>query len=307
MRFFQSLSSYHQGFVYVTLGILFFSCKGILIKLAYQWQVEATVLMTLRMLMALPFYIAMLLKASVRHDYRQASRKHLCATGLFGVLGYYMASWLDLKGLEYLPASLERLILYSYPSMVLILAVIFLKQSFNSKHGISLILIYSGLFSVLPIDLLQFESSNSALLTGALYIFASAFAFAIYLLGAEVMMRNLSSQLFTTVAMLSASLMILIHFFYCYPLAVLFEQAWPVYVYSALIAFFCTVLPSFLVSSGIQRVGASTGSMVGGLSPILTLILAVIFLDESITALQALGFLIVIVGVLNLSRIKLEK
>ena len=290
----------------LALGTLLFSIKGILIKLAYAWGVSPTVIMTIRMLIALPFYLWVLMQQTRKGHLQKLSLPTLLACLVLGLFGFYIASWLDLSGLLYLPASIERLILYTYPTIVLLLSFLFLGQRLSKTLLLSLVIIYAGLMTVFIPDMLAVSQGNIDRLfwLGAAMVFGSAIAFAIYLTGSEVMMRRLPSKLFTALAMISASLAIVIHYSLTHPWSELLQQAPPVYAYAVAIAIFCTVIPSFLVSSGIQRVGAATGSMVGGISPIFTLVLAAIFLGEGISGLQGLGFILVIGGVINLSRSK---
>ena len=300
------LSPYHQGFAYLALGTFLFSTKGILIKLAYEWQVTPVLLMTVRMLMAMPFYLWVLRSQFKSGIAVNLSLLQIGACLFFGLFGYYIASLLDLTGLLYLPASLERLILYSYPTLVLLLSLVFLGQRLQLAHIVSLLIIYAGLFSVFIPDLQTMNADifSSDLALGAALVFASSAAFAVFLIGSEVMMRTLPSRLFTSIAMLGASLAIVVHYLLSYPLAAILHLPLPVYAYGFFIAIFCTVIPSFLVASGIGRVGAATGSMVGAISPVFTVILALFILGESISSWLILGFVLVIVGVLNLSRLK---
>jgi drug/metabolite transporter (DMT)-like permease len=229
----------------------------------------------------------------------------LIYSAILGLFGYYIASWLDLTGLLYLPANLERLVLYSYPTIVLILTVAFLGQRLSAALLASLLLIYSGLLIVFANDVGHLnQGQHPQQLLGAGLVFASAAAFAVFFVGAEVMLRKISSPLFTAIAMISASIAIVSHYLFSQPWQLILQQPLVVYYYGAAIAIFCTVIPSFLVAAGIKRVGAATGSMVGGISPVLTLFLAFVFLGESISIMQALGFTVVIIGVLNLGRLK---
>jgi len=293
-------SAKSKGLLYLMIGMLLFSMKGIFIKLSY---------MTIRMLIALPIYAWVLRKCYLKSSYTQISSKQIILTAIFGLFGYYLASWLDLTGLLYLPANLERLILYSYPSMVLILSIIFLRQKITSKLIISLMVVYVGLFIVFSQDVFFATnkispSEQTQIMTGALLVLASAFSFSIFFVGSEVMMRKLPSKLFTAIAMISASIGIIVHFSINNPMSDLVTQSPEVYIYGFIIAIFCTVIPSFLVASGVKRVGAATGSIAGGIGPIATLILASIILGESITLIQAAGFAVVLSGLYYLARFK---
>lgn len=293
----------YHGFLLLFLGTFLFSAKGVFIKLAYVYHVPPVVLMTLRMLMAMPFYFWVLRKELIKADTSIVSHKNIAASVTFGLFGYYIASFLDLTGLQYLPANIERLILYAYPSFVILLSVLFLKQRLSMAKFSCIVIIYSGLLLVFASDVKALETSPE-IVFGALLVTGSAMSFAVFFIGSEVMMRVLPSRLFTSIAMLGASAAIVLHFILAFPIAALFTEPLPVYGYALVIAFFCTVVPSFLLAAGIAKVGAATGSMAGGISPVFTLILAYFLLGETLNIWQGLGFVVVVFGVLKLSRVK---
>lgn len=293
----------YYGFALLFLGTFLFSAKGVLIKLAYVYPVQPVELMTLRMLMAMPFYFWVLYQQMLKIPSGTLTLPDVGLSILFGLMGYYVASLLDLTGLQYLPANIERLILYAYPSFVILLSVVFLKQRLSLAKLNCIIIIYGGLLWVFAADLQALEASPD-IIKGALLVAGSALSFAVFFIGSELMMRKLSSRLFTSIAMLGASLAIVLHFSLSKPWQSLFVQAPAVYGYAAAIAFFCTVIPSFLLASGIARVGAASGSMAGGVSPLFTLVLAYVLLDEVLTLWQGVGFVVVIFGVLRLSQLK---
>ncbi len=300
-------SEFRIGLFYVVLGTLLFSTKGLFIKYAYLYSVSPTLLLTLRMLFALPCYLWMLRRQCAQGGCVQLSRRQLLLTGMFGVAGYYIASWLDLAGLLYLPVNLERLILYTYPAMVLLLSAVFLGQRIERKLGMSLALVSVGLMLVLVQThrgSAGAEAVSHAWVAGALLVFASALSFSVFFVGSEVMMRRLGSGLFTSIAMLVASGAISVHFLLAHPVEQLFQQAPQVYACALVLALFCTVLPSYLVAAGVSRTGAAAGSLVGGVGPLFTLLLAFVLLGESLSATQLAGFVLVIGGVLNLTRLR---
>ncbi len=299
-----TLTNHRYGLLLVVLATLMFSAKGIFIKLVYTYDVEPAMFMFVRMVIALPFYLVVILMQKKQGHVKVLDGRLLFLTAVFGISGYYVASYLDLTGLVYLSASLERLVLYSYPSIVLLLSVIFLRQRLTLLLLFSLLLVYCGLLVVFFQDLGTKNSVSSNQLKGAMLVFGSACAFAVYFVGSEIMMRQMTSRLFTSLAMLFASIAIICHYIIQYEVASVFGLPMPVYFYAVVVAIFCTVLPSFILSSGIIRVGAASGSVVGGIGPVMTLILAFVFLGESISGLQACGFVLVIAGVWNLGRLK---
>ncbi|CAA0117297.1 Uncharacterised protein [BD1-7 clade bacterium] len=293
-----------DGYLLAAIGATLFSAKGILIKLAYQYGVEPVVLMTLRMLFGLPVYLFVLW-----HQLRKFSAvntpvsRWLCVIAL-GVCGYYLASWLDLLGLLYVPASIERIIIYTYPMLVVLMNSLIHRRIPSVPVIAGVVIVYCGLL------MLFVPAMNGAtdiggvhlagdMIFGGMLIFGSAVAFALFFVGSERLMLHIPSQLFTAVAMLSANVVIATHFIAVSEWQALVSQANAVYGYAFLIAIFATVLPTFLIAAGIKRIGASRGAIIGGISPSFTLILGVIFLQESMNMLQFLGYLVVMLGVMS--------
>lgn len=301
------------GFFLVATGTALFSCKAVFIKLAYRHGAHPDVLMALRMAFSLPFYLIIGIQAQRKFN-QPISPRTILFTLIFGLFGYYIASAFDLYGLQYISASLERLLLYSYPTIVMIMSVVFLGAVIKGRFIACIALIYTGLLIVFIKDT---SLDNQRLINtvfgqmptlyfGGLLVMISAFSFSIYLIGSELMMRTLPSRLFTAYAMLAACVAIGIHFLIQQPFDLLFQQSPVIYGIGLILAFFCTVLPSFMLSAGIQAVGASTAGAVGSMGPIATLILGNLLLDEQVTHIQMFGFAIVIGGVLLLGRLQLQ-
>ena len=301
-----------HGFILIILATTLFSSKSVFIKLAYLQGASPEIVMVLRMIFSLPFFIVIALHAK-RAFNQPIAGSRLLLTATVGITGYYLASVFDLYGLQYISASLERLVLYIYPTLVIILSALFLGLPIKRIMLFCIIIIYMGLIIVFMDDTTTVQSHAltstvigdiPALYYGGLLVFISALAFALYLIGSEFIMRSMPSRLFTAYAMLAASVAISLHYWATYPLQMLFDQTMAVYVLGLIIAFFCTVLPSFMLSAGVQRVGASTAGVVGSLGPIATLILGALLLGEQVSNLQLVGFAVVIGGVMILSRFK---
>lgn len=306
---FQSTRLY--GFMLVALATALFSCKAVFIKLAYRHGATPDILMALRMLFSLPLYLIIAIGA--RREFNQPIKQStLLLTAIFGISGYYLASVFDLYGLQYISASLERLVLYIYPTIVMLMSALFLGAAIRGRFILCIAVIYAGLVIVFIQDsTLDNETLVNTVLGeiprlyfGGMLVFISALAFSVYLIGSELMMRSLPSRLFTAYAMLAACVIISAHFFIRQPPAALLEQSAAVYGLTLFIAIICTVLPSFMLSAGIKAIGASTASAVGSMGPIATLVLGAILLGEQVTSLQLIGFAVVIAGVLLLSRMK---
>lgn len=290
------------GFALAGLGTTLFSCKGILIKLCYQQGATPEVIMTLRMFFAMPFYVAVAVLLFPENK-QHMTGKNIAVIAVLGCLGYYLASLLDLLGLVYITASLERIILYTYPVIVVVLSIVMMGKKYDSNIFACIVFIYAGL-------LLVFISEQTGaieqpyLLHGATLVIASACSFALYFVGTEIMTQKICPRFYTALAMLCASGAIFLHSAMTLPTGSLITQAPRVYLLCFIIAIVCTVIPSFMVSAGIQRIGAARAGAVGSVGPIVTLLLAALVLHEPITEFQLIGIVMAIWGVYLLGKIK---
>jgi drug/metabolite transporter (DMT)-like permease len=275
------------------LGTLGFSFKAILIKLAYAAApVDAITLLALRMLYSAPFFVAMAWWAGRRGG--PIARRDLLAILWLGFLGYYLASLLDFMGLRYVTASLERLILYLYPTMVVLLSALFLGKPVTRRAVGALVLSYAGIALVFRHDAAVGDSA--ATLVGGGLVFASALCYAVYLVSAGGVIGRIGSMRFTALAMLASTLFVLAHFAIARPLAALDVPA-SIHGLSIAMAIAATVLPTWLVAEAIRRLGANGTSLVGSLGPVFTIGLGALLLGESIHAIQLAGAALVLGGV----------
>ncbi len=284
----------------VFLGAILFSTKAVMVKLAYRYEVDSISLLTLRMVFSLPIF---LLIAQYDRRKQQESRDPLTRREIFftlglGVMGYYLASLFDFMGLNHISAGMERLILFLYPTIVVLLSAIFFKEKIGKNKGIALLLTYAGVAFAFAQNVQQSEDDN--LWLGAGLILVSAFTYAIYLLGSGLFLPKLGTLRFTSLAMMGSCAAIIIHHGVVLKWQ-LFHFPAPVYYLSILMAIFATVVPSFLISEGIRLIGASNAAVIGSVGPISTIILAYIFLGESFGDWQWLGTFLVIGGVLIIS------
>lgn len=278
------------------IGVVFFSAKAVIVKLAYQYGIGPVELLLFRMLFSLPFYLVIaFIKRPV--DPASINKKDYLWILFFGFVGYYLASYFDFLGLQLIKASLERIILFIYPTLVLILSRVFLKKKITKIQVIAILITYLGIIITFWQELEV--TGDEALLGGAL-VFISALTYATYLTGSGWLIPKFGATAFTSYAMIVSCSSIIIHY-------LLFEQtdlsAYPLEVYGLafLMAVISTVIPSYLVSAAIKQLGAPNFSIIGSLGPISTIILANIFLDERMTVLQVIGTLIVIGGIVTIS------
>jgi drug/metabolite transporter (DMT)-like permease len=215
-----------------------------------------------------------------------------------GLIGYYCSSFLDFLGLQYISAGLERLILFLYPTMTVILSAILYKRAIGRKVIAAMALCYAGIVLVFLHDMGM--NHGSAVLLGASFVFASTLSYSIYLVGAGHAIARIGTMRFTAYAMVVASAASLLQFAAMRPLGAL---ALPMRVYelSIAMAIFSTVLPVFLLSFAIRRIGSGSASLIGTIGPVSTIYMAYAILGESISLIQIAGSALVLCGVLIIS------
>jgi drug/metabolite transporter (DMT)-like permease len=211
--------------------------------------------------------------------------------------GYYLASFLDFWGLEFISASLERLILFLYPTLVVIFSFLFLGRPIKGKEIVALILSYLGIALVFH---RQISVGQPDMMLGASLVFGSTVAYAAYLMGCRRVINKLGPRRFTAYGMTVACMACLAQFALTHPISA-FRAPAPVYALALGMAIFSTVMPSLLLSMGIQRVGASQASLIGSIGPVATIALAYAVLGEVMRVEQLLGSMLVLAGVLVVS------
>ena len=280
------------GVVFAVLGVILFSAKAVMVKMAYNYNVDHLTLLLLRMVFALPCYIVIAIY-SKPNESQKIKRKDFFWLLLFGFLGYYLASLFDFMGLLYIKAGLERIILFIYPTIVVLLSWVFFKKKLSQIQFFAILITYLG---VLITFWDEIGISADTFYWGGFLIFLSAFTYAAYLVGSGWLIPKFGVLRFTSYAMIISTLCIIIHYVTVSDFK-LFTYPKEVYWLGLAMALFSTLLPSFLVSEAIKRLGASTFSIFGSLGPVSTIILAFFFLDERITYMQIFGIVIVIAGV----------
>lgn len=282
------------GILCVFIGTFCFACKGILIKLAYQYGITAVPLLTLRMLFAVPFYAATAIWLQTQKLAPLQPGDGWKIIGL-GLLSYYVSSLLDFMGLQYISAGLERLILYVYPTLVLLMLAFWKKEKITRMTKLAIAITYAGMILVFMQDL-RLTTNLDLTLLGAGLVMASTISFALFVALAGDMIKKTGPSRFTAYAMLAACIGVLMHGISAGDITDLHQPA-PVYLLAISLAFFCTVIPSFLMNKGISLIGSGKTAVLGSVGPIITLFLGMAVLHEQITAIQLLGAGLVIGGV----------
>lgn len=285
------------GVVFALLAAVGFSAKAILVKLAYLDSVDAITLLALRMVFSVPFFIGVALWAKRQHAEPLNTHDRMLVLGL-GLIGYYCSSFLDFLGLQYISAGLERLILFLYPTMTVILAALIYKRAIGRKTLAAMALCYAGIALVFMHDV-GMKHGGSVVL-GASLVFASTLSYSIYLVGAGHAIARIGAMRFTAYAMVVASAASLLQFMVTHPLSAL-DLPLRVYELSIAMAIFSTVLPVFLLSFAISRIGSGSASLIGTVGPVSTIYMAYVFLNESLSLLQIAGSALVLAGVLVIS------
>ncbi len=285
------------GLLFAILGVVCFSVRPILIKLAYAYVVDPVTLLALRMIFSVPFFIVVALWTQRNAGRRRLTRRDIAAISVLGLLSYYLASFLDFLGLQYISAGLGRLLQFIYPTLVVLLSALFLGKRPTARDIAALLLTYSGLTLVFW-HALGGEQFN--LWLGAAFILASATCYATYLVAGSEVIARVGSVRFTAYAMIVASAACIVQFFVLRPLSAL-DLPLPVYGLSVAMAVGSTVIPGFLVSEALRRIGANQVAIIGALGPVTAIVLGYLGLDEIMMPLQIVGAAFVLCGVIVVS------
>ncbi|HEV8080079.1 MAG TPA: DMT family transporter [Chitinophagaceae bacterium] len=284
------------GFVITFIGALFFSTKAILVKLAFaNTYTDAVTLLALRMLFALPFYIAIGLFASNKKSNVYFTRRQWIYILLLGLTGYYVSSLCDFIGLQYVSAGLERLILFIYPTLAVLLNAIIFRQKVNGYQKLAMVLTYLGI-GITFWGEMKIDSSNPQFFLGSFFCFLCAITFAIYLVGSGKMIGETGATKFTSYAMIAAASGIFIHYFATGKTVHHMDSN--LLLYGFLLGIFATVIPTFCMSNGIKKIGSSNAAIISSIGPVSTILQAHFILGERITGAQIIGTVLVIIGVL---------
>ncbi len=280
------------------VGSIAFSGKAIIVKLAYRYGVDAVTLIMYRMLFALPMFLAMAWWAS-REKAPLSGKDWLGVIGL-GFCGYYLASFLDFLGLQYISASLERLILYLNPTIVLIFGALLFKRKITRTQAIAMALSYGGVLLVFGHEV-RFDGKD--VLLGSGLVFASAVSYAVYLVYSGEMVKRLGSLRLVGLATSVACLLCIAQFAVMKPLSAAIVAPEVIWL-SIVNATLCTAVPVVLVMMAIERIGAGLAAQTGMIGPMSTIAMGVIFLGEQLNTWIIAGTVLVLLGVYWVSRSK---
>jgi drug/metabolite transporter (DMT)-like permease len=282
-----------NGLLLALLASFMFSLKPIIIKEAYSLGANSESLMILRMWFAFPFYLAMLI---IQRKALMQNIRYLPAAVAVGFVGYFLSSYLDLLALESISAQAERIILYAYPSLVVIIKSVYDKKMPNKRMVSALIIVYSGILFLLPGELNLTGST-----TGIFLMLTCALTFASYVLLSKPLIAKMGMGVFTSTAMVASCFFTQVHFVKV-DIETLFQFSNTVYILALALAFFSTVIPSYAMSAAIGIIGSERAAITGTTGPVFTVILAAVILGETISIYHIGGLSLVVLGVLLLSK-----
>ena len=280
------------GALLVFVSSIAFSTKAILVKLAYRQGIDAVSLLALRFGFAAPCFAFAAFGGRLRgRSPKRLTRRDTQAIIALGVLGYYLASLSDFIGLRYISAGLERLILFVYPTLVVVIEAGLFNIGLSRRQKVALFITYAGIFFAFRGEL---GNLGTDVPRGAAWVFASALTYAIYLIGAGRMVPKLGSQRFTALALLSATAAVLLHALLSGARVVGLPAA--AYAIGLVMALLATVLPTFLLARGIALIGSGPASIISTVGPVSTILLAYLFLQEAISGTELWGTTLVVLG-----------
>lgn len=289
-------SLFLTGFLLSIGGAILFSTKAIWVKLAFRnTGVDALTLLSLRMLLALPFYLVAAWFSGKKELAIPLSKKDWCWIITLGVVGYYLSSLFDFIGLQYISAGLERLILFLYPTFAVLLNTWIYKTRISKIQLFALAITYTGIGIAYYAELGTIQQ-NEQFYFGSFMVFLCAVTYSFYLVGTGKMVVKAGATRYTAYAMLAATAGVFTHF--------IVQEQWQevnissqLWWYGIALAIIATVIPSFMMSSGMKKIGSNNVSIITSIGPVSTIIQAAIFLNEPILMEQILGTVLVILGV----------
>jgi drug/metabolite transporter (DMT)-like permease len=288
------------GVMMSVAGAIFFSTKAVMVKLTYAtgYPIDAVTLLALRMIFSLPFFLISAALSSQQKENVKFTGKQWLAVAVIGMLGYYVSSYLDFVGLQYVSAGIERLILFAFPTFVLIISAVVLKKPVQPRQWLAVAITYVGLIVAFGAEArLQ---TTPEFFTGSLYILICAVTYAIYVAGSGVLIPVVGAVKFNSYAMSFAAAAVLIHFMIASDQSLLGLPG-IVYLYAIAMAIIGTVLPSYLVSLGIKRLGSNAAAIIASIGPVSTIVQAHYFLGESFSLVQGIGTVFIVGGILLIS------
>ncbi len=280
-------------FLIIAGGSIFYSSKGVFVKMAYQEGVDAISILMLRMGLAFPVFLVISVVSSVKQP--SLSAKDWLRLMLLGFSGYYLSSFINFTGLQYISVGLERITLYTYPCMVFLIGVLFYRRVVTARQWLALGLAYIGVVVAFLSEIVGVSSLELSVL-GVALVLLSALIYAAFISVTGQLIQRLGTFRFTSIVVGFSCLFMATHYTIVHDWSVLMQASPRVIGLGGVLAIFGTILPSFLMAAGIRRAGPEMFAVVGSIGPIATIFLAYYFLGEVVEVLQAVGFILAIAG-----------
>jgi drug/metabolite transporter (DMT)-like permease len=285
------------AFMITFIGAVLFSTKAVIVKKAFaDIKVDALSLLAVRMICAVPFYLVIAFYKTRQQENIKFTRKQWAFLVLLGLMGYYLSSFLDFVGLQYISAGLERLILFLYPTITVLITTYLYKQRISTIQKLALLLTYSGI-AIAFIGELNIDTGNPNFYFGSLLIFLCAISYGFFIAGSGQLIPQVGATKFTAYAMTVAAIGVLLHFFINGDFSVINSGNTKFWLYGVLLAVVATVIPTFLISAGLKKMGSNNVAIVSSVGPVSTIIQAHFILGEKIFIAQVIGTVLVIAGV----------
>lgn len=289
------------GIAMVLVSSIAFSSKAIMVKLAYAYPVDAAMLIALRMAFSVPFFVGLIVWLRMKKITKPLLAKEIALLLFIGVVTGYGSMWLNFEGLKTVSAGLERVILFLYPTIVILLNALIHKHKVTRYEVTALLASYAGVLLVVGHDIQSATGDVPSVILGASLVFASAVTYAVYLVLSGRLIPRFGALLYTAYGMVIISITSAVHFALTEDIAVVMQLPVQVFGICLLMAVVATVLPALFLNMGIHRLGSNRASLISTVGPVSTIYLAWVFLGESVTSLQMLGTGLVLFGVLVIS------
>ena len=288
------------GFLIAFIGAILFSTKAIIVKKAFaDVQVDALTLLAIRMVFSLPFYLVAAFFITTNKANIKLTGKEWMYIIALGLFGYYLSSLFDFIGLQYISAGLERLILFLYPSFAVLINAFFFKQEIKRIQGLALVITYIGI-GIAYFGELQIDTGNPNFYWGSFLIFLCSVTYASYIAGSGYVIPKVGASKFTAYAMLTSTRGVLLHYLLRGQYDVL-QHTEGLWWYGVLLALIATVIPTFMLSYALKKIGANNVAIISSVGPVSTIVQAHFVLGEPIFTEQVIGTVLVLIGVLLLS------
>ena len=288
------------GFLIAFIGAILFSTKAIIVKKAFaDVQVDALTLLAIRMVFSLPFYLVAAFFITTNKANIKLTGKEWMYIIALGLFGYYLSSLFDFIGLQYISAGLERLILFLYPSFAVLINAFFFKQEIKRIQVLALVITYIGI-GIAYFGELQIDTGNPNFYWGSFLIFLCSVTYASYIAGSGYVIPKVGASKFTAYAMLTSTGGVLLHYLLRGQYDVL-QHTEGLWWYGVLLALIATVIPTFMLSYALKKIGANNVAIISSVGPVSTIVQAHFVLGEPIFTEQVIGTVLVLIGVLLLS------